>query len=176
MSFWGRKGEGETPPSDKPVWKMNDQERAVEQVRRLNLMADLFVTLGGEVSIIDQTIHLSTPKNNYFVDVAAYDPRFIKMTVVYEVVPGDLDRASWAAYNAQALTHAAKAKALPHENGYRLHLTTEVFALEVEHFSGAIGIYQTAIEDCREKFAEFLRQAIEMDEVCWSSRPQTEQG
>lgn len=171
MSFWGRKEEGETPPSNAPVWKMNDQERVLEQVRRLKLMAEQFEALGGEVSIVDETIHLSTPKNNYFVDVAAYDPRFIKMTVIYEVVPGDLDRASWAAYNAQALTHAAKAKALPHENGYRLNLTTEVFAVEVEHFTAAIGLYQAVIEDCREKFAEFLHQAIQMEEVCWSAQP-----
>lgn len=172
MSIWGRKRENEMQSETKPVWKMDDKERVAEQLRRLKFMAAEFAAKGGEVSIREETVHLTTPANNYFVDVAAYDPRFIKMTVVYEVVPGDLDRASWAAYNAQALTHAAKAKALPHESGYRLQLTTEVFANEVEHFSGAIGIYQAAIEDCREKFAAFLKQAMEMEEVCWSLQPQ----
>jgi hypothetical protein len=155
----------------KPVWQMDAQERVAEQQRRVLTLAQTLQNKGGKVIVVEDTIHLETDLNNYYVDIAPYDPRIVKVTVIYEIVPGDLDRASWASYNAGLVVHGAKAKALPLGEGYRLEFVSEVFANTTEVFTDAISFYLAAIEDCREAFMKFVGQAAEMETLSWSNRP-----
>jgi hypothetical protein len=155
----------------KPIWQMDDQERVTEQQRRVIAFAHYFQTKGAKVVVVEDTIRLETAKNNYYVDVASYDPRIVKITVIYEIVPGDLDRATWACYNAGTVVHCAKAKASALGDGYRLDLTAEAFADTVEAFTEVAGIYIASIEDCREAFTKFVAQAAEIETLNWSARP-----
>ena len=154
----------------KPVWQMDDQERLAEQQRRVLNLAQTFQNKGAKVIVVEDTIHLETDKNNYYVDVAPYDPRIVKVTVIYEISPGDLDRASWACYNAGLVVHGAKAKALPLGDGYRLEFVAEVYAGTIEAFTDVISFHLAAIEDCREAFIKFVGQAAEMETLSWSDR------
>lgn len=172
--MFGRKPihQDKTPVDSKPVWEMNDEERAVEQLARIHAFARFFEAKGAKVSVRDATLHMETPKNNYYIDVAAYEPRMMKIQTIYEIVPGNIDRASWACYNAQAVVHGTKAKAIPLGEGYRLHFTAEIMASNVEAFTSVADLYLALLEDCREAYIGMSKQAIEADHVQWSTQPQ----
>jgi hypothetical protein len=156
----------------KPIWQQDARERKATAAQRLNTLREHFQSKGCEVGTDDQAIVIGTPKNNYFLDIAEYDPRLIKMEVVYIVVPGDIEMASWACYNATASIYGAKAKAIPEKDGFRLRFTSEIFADELTAFTDVAALHMAAIEDCREAYLAMMRQAIEAGGISWSTQPE----
>lgn len=154
-----------------PFWKMNAAQRLTASAERVLKLRDFFVSKGAEVSFESSTLIVKTQANNYFVDVADDEPRAIIMQVIYEVLSGDLATASWACYNASALSRMAKAKAIPEKDGYRLHFSAEVWADDLSAFTDVASLYMAAIEDLRCCYMAMMTQGIDEIDSSWSTRP-----
>jgi hypothetical protein len=159
----------ETPV--KQVWEMNEAERLVERNARYQTFAEAFRRKGAGVEMVGSQLVVATPKNNYLIEMLPADPRFVSVGLAYEVIPGDIDRASWACYNAQALSLVAKAKAEPEGNGYMLYFAVEAIHDTAQAFLNVADIQFACLEDCREKYLNLMRQAIDEEDLSWSTQP-----
>lgn len=140
-----------TEPS-RPIHEMTPAERLAESLERIVALHRHFEKLGAKVKLEDTTLIVETAANNYFVDFDDRDPRFLKMQSAYVIETGDYARAALVCSLATERSFGAKAIARPEGNGYRLFFSVEVIAVDLPAFTGAIGLYQALIEDCREAY------------------------
>ncbi len=158
-------------PPKTPFWQMNPVQRLAASMERVLELREHFIGKGAKVSFAPPTLTVETPANNYIINVADDEPRAIVMQVIYEIFPGDVDRAAWACYNATSLSKMAKAKAVSEKDGYRLHFCAEVWADDLTAFTDVAGLYMAAIEDVRSCYLTMMAQAIEVGELSWSTQP-----
>ena len=168
--MFGRSKTNERPA--KRVWEMNEAERSVEREARYQIFAEFFRRKGASVKMNGQQLVVETPKNNYLIEILLADPRFTSVGVVYEVIPGDMDRASWACYNAQALSLVAKVRAEPEHDGYMLHFSVEAIHDSAQSFLDVADLQFACLEDCRAKYVDLIQQVIGKEPPDWASRPQ----
>lgn len=140
---------------EKPVWQMSPAERLSEGLRRRAVLMKHIMGHGAKVRADGPTLIVETSLNNYFIDFADDDPRFIKLQAVYELSAIDEVTVA-AAAEATAQSFGAKAILSRVEAGYRLRFTAEIVAVELSSFTSSMALYQAQVEDCRERFVALM--------------------
>lgn len=151
----------ETSQTSTPIHKMSAVERLAESMERVISLHKHFAKMGMMVKLEGMTLIVSNEKNHYFIDVADDDPRFIKMQTIYQIENGDKLKPALACALATDKSYAAKAIVRSDGLGYRLHFVVELVVAELSHFTGLIGIYQGAIESCREAYIKAYQGTAE---------------
>lgn len=142
---------------NKEVWQMDAVEKLAEGLRRKALLLDHLIAQKAKFRTDGPTVIVETTLNNYFVDFADDDPRFVTLQTIYEIDQlSPIFRA--AAGEATAQSFGAKALIGRVESGYRLRFIAEIVAGDVSGFLSAIGLHQALVEDCREKFLKYVEQ------------------
>lgn len=144
------------PPGSKPIHEMSPAERLAEGLQRILALHDHFKSAGVGVKLESSTLIVTTSLNSYFIDFADDEPRSLKMQAIYEVEQGDYAQAVLACAMATERSYAAKAIARPLGVGYRLHLVVELFVADLSAFTSIVGLYQAALEDCRQTFTGIM--------------------
>jgi hypothetical protein len=145
--------------STKPVWKMSPIERSVESLRRRALLMEYLIERNIKFRTESTTLIVETSMNNYFIDFADDDPRFITIQTVYEISDA-IEVCRIAAMEASASSFGAKAIISTIEPGFRLRFIAQIVAIDLNSFLTSIGIYQAQVEDCRERFLVQLNKLI----------------